>query len=94
MRRRAITRPWTLLPVEALLQDDYALVPQLRGLPTIPVRIIQGTADDVTPLADIRVAIESLPNVKLIPVTGGVHSDAYLLAKTEYLRELSSLLGD
>lgn len=94
MRRRAITRPWTLLPVEALVRDEYRLVPQLRRLSTVPVRIFQGTADDVTPFKDISVAVKPLPNVSLIPVPGGAHSDSYILAKEEYLRQLSSLLGD
>jgi alpha-beta hydrolase superfamily lysophospholipase len=93
MRRRAITRPWTILPVQSLMQAEFALVPHLRRLPAVPVRIFQGTADDVAPFADIR-AVESLPNVKLIPVPGGRHDDAYLIAKSEYLRELSLLLGD
>jgi alpha-beta hydrolase superfamily lysophospholipase len=93
MRRRTITSPWTVLPVQSLVKDEYPLVPQLRRIPTVPVRIFQGTADDVTPFADIRVAVESLPNVKLIPVPGARHENAYILGRAEYLRELSSLLG-
>lgn len=94
MRRRAITSPWILLPVRSLVRDEYPLVPQLRRLPTVPVRIFQGTADEVTPFADIRATVESLPNVKIIPVAGGRHDNTYSLARAEYLRELSSLLGN
>jgi pimeloyl-ACP methyl ester carboxylesterase len=90
--RHPLARGWNMLPVRALLADDFALTGIVTKLPATPVVIFQGTADQVTPFESMRIWAAANPAIRFIPVRGASHENAYLLGRACYLESLKSLL--
>jgi pimeloyl-ACP methyl ester carboxylesterase len=90
LRRRAVTRPWNLLPLSLIVEDD-SLIPVIRSLRSIPIVIFQGTNDRVTPFDDAQKALLDQVNVQFFAVPGATHSDAYLRAQPMYSKKLAEL---
>ena len=81
-----------MLPVRALLMDDFALTDIVAKLPATPVVIFQGTVDRVTPFESMRIWASANPAIRFVPVRGASHENAYLLSRACYLESLKSLL--
>jgi dienelactone hydrolase len=88
--RHVLTRPWNLLPL-SLLVNDESLLPVIQSLKGIPIVVFQGTNDDVTPFEEARRALMDQDNVQFFPVQGGTHSHVYLNVKPQYLKKLAEL---
>jgi len=91
-RHRALIG-WQLLPVRELLgRQDYSATLLFEQIPSVPVSVLQGTADTVTPYALARSATLGHPNVTFVTVDGGTHQNTYLLGRTAYVGALRRLL--
>jgi alpha-beta hydrolase superfamily lysophospholipase len=90
--RHPLARGWNMLPVRALLADDFALTDIVMKLPATPVVVFQGTADQVTPFEPMRIWAAANPAIRFIPIRSASHENAYLLGRTCYLKSLRSLL--
>jgi acetyl esterase/lipase len=93
INRHIVMRPWTILPLRALVQDDFPLVPVIRQLKAIPIVIFQGTSDQVTPFIEAQTALAHEENVRFFAVNGATHGNAYLLLQTEYIKQLADLMA-
>ena len=83
--------PLQLLPVSRLLAHDYSLAEALSRTQDVPAVLFQGAADDETPLEAFRSA--GLPgNLRLVVVSGGKHSNAYVLARSRLVQSALSML--
>jgi hypothetical protein len=86
--------PISLLPISELLPRDYRLVEGLSDHPPFSVVVFQGTADEQTPIQDLR-APGALPrNSRLIAVDGGTHSNTYNVAMASYIQCARNMLRD
>ena len=93
LRSRIFLRPLLWLPVEHLLVEDYTLARAIPEVGARQVRIFQGTADEATPIEDLR-APEALPEgVELISVVGGTHSNAFAVALPQYVDTILQMLN-
>lgn len=79
LRSQWVLAALTVLPIESLLRHDYSLSDALNGSGSMPVAIFQGSADAQAPLSDLVAMAVPQGTVRIIPVEGGTHSDAYLL---------------
>lgn len=69
--------------------DNLAKIPQLK----MPVLIVQGTHDEVIPVAQGRLVFEAAPQPKkFLSVEGAHHNDVYVVGGERYLRELASFI--
>ncbi len=69
--------------------DNVAKIPQLK----MPVLIVQGTQDEVIPVAQGRLVYEAAPQPKkFLSVEGAHHNDVYVVGGDRYLRELASFI--
>jgi hypothetical protein len=93
LRRRMATRPWALLPIGPLVQDDGQLLPIIRSLRPIPIVIFQGMEDKVTAFLEAQHAVLSEDNVQFFAVPGATHTDAYLRSMPRYSQKLAELAG-
>ena len=67
--------------------DNLAKIPQLK----MPVLIVQGTQDEVIPVAQGRLVFEAAPQPKkFLSVQGAHHNDVYVVGGESYLRELAT----
>lgn len=83
--------PLALLPISKLLAHDYSLADALSTTPDMPAVVFQGTADNETPLADLRAA--GVPrNLRLVVVAGGAHATTDLLARDQIIQTALSML--
>jgi alpha-beta hydrolase superfamily lysophospholipase len=93
INRHIVLWPWNILPLRALVQDDFPLVPVVRSLRSVPIVIFQGTSDQVTPFIEAQTALAHEDNVRFFAVNGATHSNAYLLLQHEYTKQLAGLMA-
>lgn len=85
---------WTWLPIRSLVgKRDFSTPLLIAQIPSVPVWVFQGTADEVTPYALVQHLSEGYPNVHLVPVIDASHEDAYLGAHSAYNEKLRSMLS-
>jgi hypothetical protein len=82
--------PLTVLPVEGILQNDYALMESL--LPSNPIVIFQGSADSQTPISGLRHSLGSEARRAIVQVDGGTHSTTFVLSRAAQLSAISRML--
>jgi Alpha/beta hydrolase family len=93
LRRHIATRPWTLLPVQSLVKNDFQLLPVIHALRPIPIVIFQGMEDQVTPFAETQSTVVGQDNVQFFAIPGATHTHAYLLSMPQYSKKLQELVG-
>jgi len=93
LRRHIATWPWTLLPVQSLVKNDFQLVPIIHSLRPTPIVIFQGMEDQVTPFAETQSTVAGLDNVQFFAIPGAAHAHAYQLAMPQYSKKLLELVG-
>jgi hypothetical protein len=93
LRRHIPTWPWTLLPVQSLVKNNFQLLPIIHSLRPTSIVIFQGTEDQVTPFAETQRTVAGQTNVQFFAIQGATHTNAYLLAMPQYSKKLLELLG-
>jgi pimeloyl-ACP methyl ester carboxylesterase len=93
LRRHIATWPWTLLPVQSLVPNDFQLLRIIHSLRPTPIVIFQGMEDQVTPFAETQTTAVGQDNVQFFAIPGATHSHAYLLAMPQYSKKLLELVG-
>jgi alpha-beta hydrolase superfamily lysophospholipase len=93
LRRHIATRPWTLLPVQSLVKNDFQLLRVIQTLRPTPIVIFQGMEDQVTPFAETQSTVVGQDNVQFFAIPGATHTHAYLLAMPQYSKKLLELVG-
>lgn len=69
--------------------DNLAKITQVK----MPVLVVQGTQDEVIPVAQGRLVFEAAPQPKkLLGIEGAHHNDVYVVGGDRYLRELASFI--
>ncbi len=69
--------------------DNLLKIPLLK----MPVLIVQGTQDEVIPVAQGRMVFDAAPQPKkYLGIEGAHHNDVYVIGGARYLRELASFL--
>jgi hypothetical protein len=94
LRRHTATWPWTLLPVQSLVKNDFQLLPIIYSLRPTPIVIFQGMEDQVTPFVETQGTVVGQDNVQLFAIPGATHTNAYLLSMPLYSKKLLELLGE
>ncbi|GLQ99404.1 hypothetical protein GCM10007863_38240 [Dyella mobilis] len=85
---------WQWLPIGTLVgKREFSTAALIEQMPSVPVRVFQGTADELTPYALVQSLPSGHSNVCLTPVAGAVHENAYILARDAYIENLRSMLG-
>jgi acetyl esterase/lipase len=92
IERHTLMRPWVLLPLTRVVQDE-SLVPVIRSLKAIPIVIFQGTNDQVTPFMETQARLAHEDNVRFFAVNGAAHNNAYMLAQDAYTKQLADLMA-
>jgi acetyl esterase/lipase len=93
LRRHIATWPWSLLPVQSLVKNDFQSLPLIHALRPTPIVIFQGMEDQVTPFAETQSTVLGEDNVQFFAIRGATHSHAYLLAMPQYSKKLLELLA-
>ncbi|WP_343815056.1 alpha/beta hydrolase [Colwellia asteriadis] len=90
--KRWYLKPLNLLPIHALLRENYPLLDALVGLSEKPVVIYQGENDEVTPLRDISILLNHSDTVDLKVVANGKHHNTYYLALPDIIETASRMV--
>lgn len=93
LRRHIATWPWTVLPVQTLVKNDFQLLPIIHSLRPTPIVIFQGMEDQVTPFAETQSTVVGQANLQFFAIPGATHTHAYLLSLPQYSKKLLELVG-
>jgi|CXWL01.1.fsa_nt_gi fermentation-respiration switch protein FrsA (DUF1100 family) len=83
---------YPFLPLGRLVRtryDNVAKIPQLK----MPVLVVQGTEDEVIPIAQGRMAFDAAPQPKrFLAIEGAHHNDVYVVGGEKYRRAVAEFI--
>lgn len=90
LKEKWYTLPAAYLPLEVFMPVNPELKQSFSTLRS-NVIVLQGSEDLLAPYELVKTAFKSNPNVKVIEIKGATHSNAHIVGRSMYLKELAGL---
>ncbi len=84
-------KPYKLLPIEYLLDQDIKIKDYLTKLPQTHVVVFQGENDSITPIASMREVLTPL-QLDVVSVKKGDHKNTFILAQKDIIQKIREWL--